>query len=309
MQKSEKISYIILGADRMKQETFKKILKIWKQAEEKNVSSTPLPRTEQCLSFAQLATGKFSAAQFEHISKCDYCMRKTRLFSKHLGLQSEVLEKLDKEEKITDKKYFFKDILKKITATFDNILDIFGKILTPIPTPIKLAIPSVLIIVIFVYLFFPFSSKHSEFAELAVIEPIYYQAIEIRGGQTISEAEKIFNEGMIFYQQKEYQQAINKLSRASELQPEDVNYYFYLGICYLLTKEVDQAISHLKQVIDLRGTFLFEKCYWYLGNAYLLKDDSKQALEMFHKVVEMEGDYEWEARKMIRKANNIKNSI
>ncbi len=306
MQKSEKISYIVLGANRMKQQTFKNILKIWKQAEEKKVNSIPLPRTEQCLSFAQLAAGKFNTAQREHINKCDYCMRKTGLFSKHLGLQSEFFKKLEKEEKIIDKKSSFKNILKKITTTFDNILDRFGKILAPIPTPIKLAIPSVLVIVVLIYVFFPLSEKHSEFAKLAVIEPIYYQPIEIRGGITISEAERIFNEGMIFYQQKKYQQAIKKLSLATQLQPEDVNGHFYLGICYLLTKKADQAIFHLKQVIELKGTFLFEKCFWYLGNAYLLQENGKQALEMFQKVVELEGDYEWEAGEMMNEITKIK---
>ena len=77
----------------MKQETFKNILKIWKQAEGKKASSISLPKTDQCLSFAQLATGKFSVAQQEHINKCDYCMRKIRSFSKHLNLQNEVSER------------------------------------------------------------------------------------------------------------------------------------------------------------------------------------------------------------------------
>ena len=182
---------------------------------------------------------------------------------------------------------------------FGNILNSLGDIFKPIPTPIRLAVPALLVIVVLIYMFFPLSEKHSEFADLAVIEPVYYQPVEIRGGQTISEAERIFQQGMFFYQQNKYQQAIKKLSLATQLQPEDVNYHFYLGICYLLIKKSDQAISHLKQVIELKGTFLFEKCYWYLGNAYLLQEKPKEALKMFEKVIVMEKEYFWDAKKRI----------
>ena len=287
----------------MNKETFKKILKIWKQAEKKKLYSIKLPRTEQCLSFAQFKAGKFNKTQREHINNCDYCTRMNTLFSKHLDSQNEVIKKFDENRRVIDKKFFLKNNKNRIKERFGNILDKLGKIFAPVPAPIRLVVPAMLAIVIFVFLFLPLSMKQTKFADLAIIEPVYYQLVEIRAGQANNEAERIFNEGMIFYQENEHEQAIKKLSQVIQLQPDDVNGHFYLGVCYLLTKKANQAILHFQKVIKLNATFLFEKCYWYLGNAYLLEEDGKQALEMFKKVSEMEGDYEWEAMEMIEKIN------
>ena len=139
-----------------------------------------------------------------------------------------------------------------------------------------------------IILIFALTTPEGKYAPLARIEPLYYQSIESRGEESLTETEKLFQQGIAFYQQADYDSAINKLLLVIKRQPEDVNANFYVGLCYLLTKKANQAIFHLQKVIELNGEFLFEKCYWYLGNAYLLENNGKKALDIFEKVVAME---------------------
>lgn len=55
------------------------------------------------------------------------------------------------------------------------------------------------------------------------------------------DANKIAQAGIAAYNKKDYATAIRYLSARAKMQPEDSNVYYYLGNCYLQTKQNDQA--------------------------------------------------------------------
>jgi|GEM_PF-2559895 len=282
----------------MDQKIFEHILKLWKNREEQEQQALVFSKTGSCISFEQFDAADFSIEQQEHIQQCNYCSRMNRLFDKYRRQQDAVLIAVDEKEARVQQE----SLWEKLKENLNGFIHGLGNFVAPIPSPIRLGIP---IMIIALILIFVLRTPEAKYATLARIEPLYYQPIESRGEASLSETEKLFQQGMAFYQQGNYQCAINKLLLVSKSQPDEVNANFYVGLCYLLTKKADRAILHLQKVIELNGEFLFEKCYWYLGNAYLLKEDGKKALEMFEKVVAMEGDFEWEARGMIEKISKI----
>lgn len=278
----------------MNQNTFEKIINIWQDHEQQSIAKMPIEKSADCLSFAQFEAANFSTEQQEHIQHCNYCSRMDRLFDKY-RTQADAIS-ITVDEKMAQKSSW-----EKWKNRLSDFIDGLGNFIAPIPLPIKVAVPVIAVLI----LIFMLRTPGAKYASLARIEPLYYQPIEARGEESLSESEKLFQQGMAFYQQGDYHSAINKLLLVIKSQPEDASASFYLGLCYLLINKPDRTIFHLQKVIELNGEFLFEKCYWYLGNAYLLKNNGKRALEMFEKVVAMEGDFEWEAREMIEKIKKL----
>ena len=70
----------------MEQETFNKIIEIWKRAEQESTPASPPGKTEDCLSFMQFeeyskAKGRHASdEQQRHVKSCSYCQRMVRLF-------------------------------------------------------------------------------------------------------------------------------------------------------------------------------------------------------------------------------------
>jgi tetratricopeptide (TPR) repeat protein len=276
---------------------FDEIINIWQNAERESLSQFAPNKSDNCLTFAQFEQyiqGQYTPDQNQHVQSCAYCQKMIRLFQKYAA------ETLPTTEKIN----WLSRLLANWRNNWQSITKGLNELVKPIPVPARLTIVGLAAAIILMLLLIPSEKKYSH---LARIEPLYYQSIESRGEESLSESERLFQQGMAFYQQGDYGSAINKLLLVIKKQPEDMNANFYVGLCYLLTKKTDRAIFHLQRIIELNGEFLYEKCYWYLGNAYLMKEDGKKALEMFEKVVAMEGDFEWEAREMIVDIKEISN--
>ena len=280
----------------MKPKNFDEIIRIWQNAEQESLSQFVRNRSDSCLTFSQLnqsVQGKFSPEQHQHVQNCGYCQKMIRLFQKYVPDASLTAKRGKRWTRL-------RTIVK---SNWQGLTEEFRSLVKPIPVPARIAIAGIVATIILLLLFLPSEQKYSH---LARVEPLYYLPIESRGEASLSKTERLFQQGMAFYQQGEYKSAINTLLLVIKQQPDDASANFYLGLCYLLIKKPDRAIFYLQKVIELNGDFLFEKCYWYLGNAYLLKNDGKRALAMFEKVVALEGDFEWEARGMIEKISTIK---
>ena len=280
----------------MKPKNFDEIIRIWQNAEQESLSQFVRNRSDSCLTFSQLnqyVQGKFSPEQHQHVQNCGYCQKMIRLFQKYVPDASLTAKRGKRWTRL-------RTIVK---SNWQGLTEEFRSLVKPIPAPARIAIAGIVATIILLLLFLPSEQKYSH---LARVEPLYYLPIESRGEASLSKTERLFQQGMAFYQQGDYKSTINKLLLVVKQQPDDASANFYLGLCYLLIKKPDRAIFYLQKVIELNGDFLFEKCYWYLGNAYLLKNDGKRALAMFEKVVALEGDFEWEAREMIEKISTIK---
>ena len=91
--------------------------------------------------------------------------------------------------------------------------------------------------------------------------------------------------GIAYFRQNEYQNAINALRRAIELEPTalDNNYhpYYDLGIVYLKQNRFDDAIALFKQAIQLNPDHI--PAYYSLGNAYYRGGDVEKGVEQIKK--------------------------
>jgi len=279
----------------MKQETFEKILKMWREEELKRTSEIYPAQTNGCLSFVQLekyGKGQYTSEQKMHVEGCEYCQRMVRLFRKQ-------------QHSLGEKVRITRIIIEMAKEHAQNMLERLFNVWRRIPLPGRIAIPSLVTIGV---LLFALLLPVGKYSNLAQIERIYYQPLITRGEAEYSEAERLFIQGMSFYQKENYAEAIKKLSMAVEKNPIEVEFHFYLGLCYLLERkpDPDQAILQLQKAIELSGNSLLEKCYWYLGNAYLLKEDAEGALTAFEKVVDMEGDYKGAAHELIAGIKKMK---
>lgn len=228
----------------------------------------------------------------EHLLTCDDCFQ-------NMYSLSPAVARLHEEPK-----KFLSELKKKepVRVTWKhNIVDA-ARNLVEMPLPFRVAIPSVLVTAIVLLLFL---LPTRQLSDLARIEPLPYRPLSIKSGAGVDEAKRIFDEGMNYYVQKEYQEAISKLTEALQKHPGSSTFHFYLGLCYLLTEQVNPAIQHLQKSLELSDASNPELACWYLGNAWLLKEKSSDALESFEKVVAFKGDYEWEARDIIEEIHEL----
>jgi len=278
----------------MNQATFENLMKFWRHALEEEHKNLPSPKTASCLSFDDLksyAEGHFDAIQQNHVMTCSHCRTLVQLFKEHLEAKPPtIMETL---------LAWRKTISAKIREQWQGL---WGEGLWAIPRPVLIGISLAFVVALF-FLLLPHQEK--TLAELASIEAVPYQALQIRSGASTGEAERLFEEGMAFYVQKDYSSAITKLALAAQQDSANAGFHFYLGLCYLLADRVDPAIAHLQRTTALGGNSVLEKAYWYLGNAWLLKGERDFAFRAFRKVVEMEGDYQWEAQEIIGKIERL----
>jgi tetratricopeptide (TPR) repeat protein len=120
-------------------------------------------------------------------------------------------------------------------------------------------------------------SKSKSKSKLENIQPYPYMEAQVLEGSENSQ--KQYKEGMKFYQKGDYDQAIQKLVSVKELDPNNMDGIFYLGVSYLLQNRIDDAIEILK--IAVRKNPHSEKEHWYLGKALLKKGNREEALEEF----------------------------
>jgi len=146
----------------------------------------------------------------------------------------------------------------------------------------------------------PPPSAVASLASLAVIEHVHYAApLSERVWEERTEMEKLFDRGTKYYEQKNYPQAIAALSEVVNRDSNNAEAQFYLGISYLLMKDIDRGIEHLQHPAVLRDSALKEKAHWYLGNAYLKKNDGLCALHEFETIVKLKGEYQGRAKERV----------
>lgn len=94
--------------------------------------------------------------------------------------------------------------------------------------------------------------------------------------------------GMSFYQLGDFRRALPSLSRAVELNGEDVDARFHYGMSLAQTEQIDDAIVQFNEVIKQEE---HADSYFNLGVAYAYKDNANKALEMFNKALDIQPDH------------------
>ena len=149
----------------------------------------------------------------------------------------------------------------------------------------------------------PVSSAPSLVA-LARFEPPAYVPQTFRSAE--SEATAQFREAMQQYVGKDYRAAIRGLRTASELDPEAPHAGFFLGICYLLTDQVEPGIAALRKTIALGDSPYLEEAHFYLAKALLLKNDVPGAERELERTLQLRGEREAEAQRLRDDLNKLR---
>jgi TolA-binding protein len=119
------------------------------------------------------------------------------------------------------------------------------------------------------------SPRESLLNELAIVKaPPYFPYTVVSGTE---ERSRSFQAAMQPYLEGDYVGAIPGLSRAVSEEPENAELNFYLGISYLLTGQIDPAITTLRTAISLRDPRYTNEAHFYLAKAYLAKRDVASA--------------------------------
>jgi Flp pilus assembly protein TadD len=92
-----------------------------------------------------------------------------------------------------------------------------------------------------------------------------------------------FNEGVHFFNQKEFTKAIQTYQKVIELDPTYVEAYNNLGITYQTMGDMDKAFKAYEKAIEIDPRY--EKGYNNLGILLFLKDHYDEALEAFQKAL------------------------
>ena len=98
-----------------------------------------------------------------------------------------------------------------------------------------------------------------------------------------SEAKNKFDQGVQFYQQGKFDEAIEAFEDVTINKPDFAEGYYNLGMAYLRQGDPDRAIEVIDKAIELKPDFI--EAYFGIGQAYIDKGDEEQATEIFKKAV------------------------
>ncbi len=121
-----------------------------------------------------------------------------------------------------------------------------------------------------------------------------YYANSFRG-----EVPQAYEQGMIYYQQNDYQQAIPYLERVSQQAAADPQTVLYLGNSYLNTNETEKAIRQFTQGLSLKDAILRQHAAWYLALSYLKKGEKEPAKKQLHEIIRQQGIYQEKAEELL----------
>lgn len=241
-----------------------------------------------------------------HILECDICFADLYQFYPALEILQETPEKyldaLTSQRKYSQKILYMKNSLKFLQKNLiSNIRDWWEK------PAAKYLIPVAATIMLAIFLIIPSSGQYSDLAIINKESNIF----NIKGQQgSTTTPEKLFSNGMEFYESENYDKTITKLTAFLIQNPDDLFGHFYLGISFLLENKYEDGIKHLTNAAELSKEFdnylILDRCYWLLGNAYLKTNEVENALSNFKKIIEINGKSETNAQKQIAKIEQLK---
>ena len=125
-----------------------------------------------------------------------------------------------------------------------------------------------------------------------------YEATGLYRSGAIASPEMI---GIDFYNEKNYQGALDKFKIILNENPEHPMCNFYSGLCFQQLGEYDKAIQSFQDVIDERDNLFIEQAQWYKALSQLQVNDLKKAYQSFNLIVKNKGYYSKEAKEIIKK--------
>ena len=134
-------------------------------------------------------------------------------------------------------------------------------------------------------------------AELARVEPPPYEAKVLRGDR--GGAEREFHEAMAPYLLGDYAPTVEALEAVAAAHPGSIEASFYLGACYLLTDQLQEALESLDNVVETGEMPYLEWARFYRAKALLRLGDRKAAKADLEAVLTYRGELEESAKAIL----------
>ncbi len=126
--------------------------------------------------------------------------------------------------------------------------------------------------------------------DLAFIEPLPYQELELRGGVG-QDLDRLLAEGMQQYASGNYQAASASLGSVwNQTQtvadwPDRHQTALFLGLCLLLDDRPDEAMDPLTLATNSNLLPIAERGKWYLAQTHLLREDTKSSITLLESLL------------------------
>lgn len=156
------------------------------------------------------------------------------------------------------------------------------------------------------------SNKKGKFYRRGIEPGEYMLSVEVEGYQTLeqqiyipagqelkmdivvakevaaSEAKNKFDQGIQFFKQGNYEEAIQAFEAVLKDIPDFAECHYNIGMAYLRKGDIDQAKKYMETAIELKPDFI--EAYFGLGQAYIAEKDEEKATEIFKKAIDIKPD-------------------
>lgn len=111
---------------------------------------------------------------------------------------------------------------------------------------------------------------------------------------------KIFENAMQLYENRKYEKAIPEIKKVLEKDKDNFTARFFLGMSFIETSQLDDAIIVFKGIIDHNDNLYLDKAAWYLGLCYLRSGEKDKALKKFQNIIDSKSFYANKAEKILK---------
>jgi hypothetical protein len=110
---------------------------------------------------------------------------------------------------------------------------------------------------------------------------------------------------MTQYELGNFKSAAALLASLSVLQPDNLIARFYLGICFLTTEHIDQAIEQFDFVLKAENFHFTPQVEWYAALAHLKNNNLKTAKQILNRIVKKRKFESDRSRDLLNKINSL----
>jgi tetratricopeptide (TPR) repeat protein len=131
----------------------------------------------------------------------------------------------------------------------------------------------------------------------------YYQPAEMNMSFRAAEdmVDSDLRTAMLYYEKQEYEEAIALFERILKADDSRIGLNLYSGISHMEIQEYGAANENFQKIIDHKANAFIESAEWYLGLCYLMTKEEEKAIDIFEQIAVQDGYYEKEAKKILKK--------
>ncbi len=252
---------------------------------------------ERTAQISDFAIGRLPDEQMDellaHLETCEDCAAYLELIVGILRCQEEYGETLYKERRSLMARLLGRVCGEKQSNSplvyIKRMVDRFMT-LRPLWKTVTASVPIAVVGILLFGVVLPSYYLGREIMALADPQPDSYKAMQLRSGR--KDHQILFDEGMDYYLEERWDDAIEQLRMAVELKPDYSMALYYLGISCLMERRADESIEYLDRTASItRSSELREKSHWYMAHGYLMKKDAERALDELDLVLEEKGSH------------------